>query len=130
MRLASITYTIALATASLVIMASFGLHAMQITHVHATTIPHHDTHEHKHTQNSAALGEYMHAADKKYLTLGVFLAATFCVFLEGVQNRWVMLLKGIHILVALTLKHTRVFLRYFNYFVDIFKTGVLHTQTH
>lgn len=113
-------------TVSFVLMCSFGLHALQISHSHAEHSHHDDAGK---TGGVLFLGEYMHLNDKKLLSFvlvaGVFFGA---LLLDTAWSRFMTL---IHTWYRILYRHMRNIQRPpQSYLVYCFSRGILHPKAY
>ncbi len=106
---------------------SFGLHAVQVEHVHFNA---EHTHGDEHASLASILGEYMHLADKKLL-LGIFFASTsLWTFLELRMSLWERLLYRASQVDALRRRRVLRIYRIFDYVRIFLRKGTIHTKAH
>ncbi len=106
---------------------SFGLHAIQIEHVHFTA---EGTHGGEHTSSISLLGEYMHLADKKLLASLFFASISLWTFLELRISLWDQLLAHASRVHTSRKKTAPPLSRIFDYVRVFLKRGMIHTKAY
>lgn len=112
------------------LLSSFGLHSVQIAHVHPGHVTH-DQSEQGHANTMLSVGEYMHIGDKKlFVILSIFtLLATLFSAVPGL--RWEAFVRRTEHKYTLFLRCRKeiadVIPEYIRFY---FSKGVLHTKLH
>ncbi len=108
-----------------VLVSSFGLHSVDLRHMHPGQSG--GDHSHSHAQPQMTTGEYIHAADKKLFaslpsiwSLGADVAT---VFLQTTVLACILLFS----MVRFRVHHTRVG-RIYSFVSSLFGSGVLHSK--
>jgi hypothetical protein len=122
----------------LVLLVSFGFHAVQINHVHYGSV---HTHVHSdtsatHHENTApigsivSLGEHMHMADKKVWLIVLFVTFLSIAVRRSLFGNWETLMRGAQAYVQVVQRFREPVHRQFSYIHDSLAQGVLHPKLY
>lgn len=118
----------------LTLLFSFGLHSVQVAHSHPNHAEH-QGHTHgesqEHESNGTALGEYMHAADKKLLLILATISMLALGFVTTLFGSWEQFILHKNLLLCTFFKKSReIVLSTHNYLERCFCRGILHPKLH
>lgn len=110
---------------------SFGLHAVQVKHIHAHVdgTSQHNSHSDRES-GVYVFGEYMHHADKKNVFGALALTVSLWTFLSTLYGVWGRLFRVVERHRLIFRKKSFIRYREPNYLVCLMESGILHTKIH
>jgi hypothetical protein len=119
---------------AIALISSFGLHSIQITHIHPDHPDHshhHDQGAHEHGGSMISLGEYAHMAEKKtlYTLIAVTLAAFIFVSPFGASWATFLLCSTIR-QITFVRQRKRTSYSFLDFLTLAFSKGILNPQLH
>ena len=113
---------------SLSLVFSFGLHSIQIPHMHFGAIHEHGS-AHEHGAGSLQLSEYMHLADKKLFVCAVLIILAPWTFLSSYILSQRKLTKLSQMWIRACMRALEGILRHLSVYLTLcFRKGILHTK--
>jgi hypothetical protein len=113
-----------------VLLSSFGLHAVQISHMHPGHQGHHES-GHQNEQDAhgeIVLGEYMHTAEKKLFLLVLSILLLGSIFLQTSWAKFLFITNLLFDLLLRKIKELAFIIK--NYLNLLLSQGILNPKLH